>query len=66
MMDEHDSFVLVQQVWVQVSPDYETSMNTRTRIVTSETTVAEIMRWAAFPNVLGKGDVILTVPDKSE
>ena len=64
-MDEQNSFVLVQQIWVQVSSDYQTAMNTRTRIVTSETTVAEIMQWAATPNVLGKGDVILTVPDKN-
>lgn len=58
-------FVVVQEVWSQVSPDYETVQRRRTLIVTPETTVGEIMEWAERCNVIGKGDVVLTNPDSN-
>jgi hypothetical protein len=56
-------FVVIQKVWIQVSADYAAAENTRTLVVTPETTVSEIMRWAANCSVLGRGDVILTEQD---
>lgn len=55
--------VVVQKVWVQVSADYDAAERTRTLAVTPETTVGEVMRWAAAGNVLGRGDVVLTEQD---
>ena len=55
--------VVVQKVWVQVSADYDAAQRTRTLAVSPDTTVAEIMRWAAAGNVLGRGDVVLTEQD---
>ena len=55
--------VVVQKVWVQVSSDYDSVERTRTLAVTPETTVGEVMRWAAAGNVLGRGDVVLTEQD---
>ena len=55
--------VVVQKVWVQVSADYDATERTRTLAVTPETTVGEVMRWAAAGNVLGRGDVVLTEQD---
>ena len=57
------SLVVVQTVWVQVSADYDAVSKTRTLVVTPETTVGEVMRWAAAGNVLGRGDVVLTEQD---
>ncbi len=57
------SIVVVQKVWVQVSADCDTVERTRTLAVTPDTTVSEVMRWAAAANVLGRGDVVLTEPD---
>ena len=55
--------VVVQKVWVQTSSDYNSVERTRTLAVTPETTVGEVMRWAANCNVLGRGDVVLTEQD---
>ena len=55
--------VVVQKVWVQVSADYDAAARTRTIAVTPETTIGEVMRWAAAGNVLGRGDVVLTEQD---
>lgn len=55
--------VVVQKVWVQVSADYDAVARTRTIAVTPETTIGEVMRWAAAGNVLGRGDVVLTEQD---
>ena len=55
--------VVVQTVWVQVSSDYEAVARTRTLAVTPDTTVGEVMRWAAAGSVLGRGDVVLTEQD---
>jgi hypothetical protein len=55
--------VVVQKVWVQVSADYDASERTRILAVTPETTVGEVMRWAAAGSVLGRGDVVLTEQD---
>ena len=55
--------VVVQKVWVQTSSDYNAVERTRTLAVTPETTVGEVMRWAAAANVLGRGDVVLTEQD---
>ena len=55
--------VVVQKVWVQVSADYDATERTRTLAVTPETTVGEVMLWAAAGNVLGRGDVVLTEQD---
>lgn len=55
--------VVVQRVWVQVSADYDATERTRTLAVTPDTTVGEVMRWAAAGNVLGRGDVVLTEQD---
>lgn len=55
--------VVVQKVWVQVSADYDAVERTRTFAVTPDTTVGEVMRWAAAGNVLGRGDVVLTEQD---
>jgi hypothetical protein len=63
MIAEVSMFVVVQEVWSQVSPDYETVQRLRTLIVSPETTVGEIMEWSARCNVVGKGDVVLTNPD---
>ena len=55
--------VVVQKVWVQTSSDYNAVERTRTLAVTPETTVGEVMQWAAAANVLGRGDVVLTEQD---
>lgn len=55
--------VVVQKVWVQTSSDYNSVERTRTLAVTPETTVGEVMQWAAAANVLGRGDVVLTEQD---
>ena len=55
--------IVVQKVWVQVSADYDAAERTRTLAVTPETTIGEVMRWAAAGNVLGRGDVVLTEQD---
>jgi len=55
--------VVVQTVWVQVSADYDSVARTRTLAVTPETTIGEVMRWAAAGNVMGRGDVVLTEQD---
>ena len=55
--------VVVQKVWTQVSADYDAVERTRTLAVTPETTIGEVMRWAAACNVLGRGDVVLTEQD---
>lgn len=55
--------VVVQKVWVQTSSDYNSVERTRTLSVTPETTVGEVMQWAAAANVLGRGDVVLTEQD---
>ena len=57
--------VVVQTVWVQVSADYDSVARTRTLAVTPETTIGEVMRWAAAGNVLGRGDVVLTEQDNA-
>lgn len=57
------SFVVVQQVWVQVSSDCDTVGRFRTIVVTPETTVGEVMRWAAVGCVIGRSDVVLTEQD---
>lgn len=57
------SFVVVQQVWVQVSSDCDTVGRFRTIVVTPETTVGEVMRWAAVGRVIGRSDVVLTEQD---
>lgn len=55
--------VVVQRVWVQTSSDYNAVERTRTLAVTPETTVGEVMRWAAAGSVLGRGDVVVTEQD---
>ena len=55
--------VVVQKVWVQTSSDYNAVERTRTLAVPPETTIGEVMRWAAAGNVLGRGDVVLTEQD---
>ena len=55
--------VVVQKVWVQTSSDYNAVERTRTLAVTPETTVGEVLRWAAAGDVLGRGDVVLTEQD---
>ena len=55
--------VVVQKVWVQTSSDYDSVERTRTLAVTPETTIGEVMRWAAAGNVMGRGGVVLTEQD---
>lgn len=57
------NFVAVQKVWVQTSGDYQAERRTRTLILSPDTTVAEIMRWARNGNLLGLGDVVITETD---
>lgn len=57
------SYVVVQKVWCQVSADCDTVERARTVVVSPETTVAEIMRWASNCNVIGQGDVAITEQD---
>lgn len=52
-------YVASQRVWDQTSADYNAQSRTRTKIVTSQTTVGEIMEWAKYKG-LGVGDVTLT------
>lgn len=52
-------YVVSQRVWDQTSADYNAQSRTRTKVVTSQTTVGEIMEWAKYKG-LGVGDVILT------
>ena len=59
-MSDTQFFVVVQKVWVQASSDYDAVAKTRTLAVNSETTVGEIVTWAATANALAVGDVILT------
>ena len=54
---------MVQDVWVQVSADYNAVKRSRTLVVKPETTIAEVMQWAEKPNTLGKGDVRITISD---
>ena len=51
--------VVVQTVWVQVSADCDTVARTRTLAVTPETTIGEVMRWAAAGMCLGAGMLFL-------
>lgn len=44
--------VVVQRVWVQTSNDFNAVERTRTLVVTPETPIGEVMRWAAAANVL--------------
>lgn len=55
--------VVVQRVWVQTSSDFNAVERTRTLAVTPETTVGEVMRWAAAAHVLERGDVVITEQD---
>ena len=56
--------VVTQRVWAQVSADYQAAESLRTLVVGPDTTVAEVMRWAASArNFLGWGDVVLTTPE---
>lgn len=57
------SFIVVQEVWVQTSSDYDAVKRFRTLAVTPETSVGEIMEWANIPRVLGSGDVVITAED---
>lgn len=57
------TIVAVQRVWYRVSADYQAELQTRTRTIGPETTVGELMQWAKSPNVLGRGDVVLTETD---
>lgn len=61
---EPKEFVVTQRVWAQVSADYQSAESLRTLVVGPDTTVAEVMRWAASArNFLGSGDVVLTTPE---
>lgn len=67
MSKEPTEFVVTQAVWFRVSSDYQAERGLRTLVVKPETTVAEIMRWAAHGHLhgplLGRGDVVITAPD---
>ena len=58
-----NQFVIVQDVYPQVSADYAVAKNTRTLIVDETVTVKEVMDWAMSGNVLGRGDVIISRAD---
>ena len=59
-MTDPKVFVAVQKVWMQASSDYDAVAKTRTLVVNSETTIAEVMAWAKEANALAVGDVVLT------
>jgi hypothetical protein len=56
-------FVIVQEVWVQVTADYSSAKRNRTLVVEPETTIEQVMQWAEKGNLLGRGDVTITVTD---
>ena len=56
-------FVVIQEIWSQVSADYEAVKRQRTLVVEPETTIADIMQWADKSNALGKGDITVTRTD---
>lgn len=53
-------YIISQCVWEQCSADYDAAKRIRTKVVTSETTVAEIMEWSNYSKALGCGDVTIT------
>ena len=59
-MSEQPQYVVVREVWLQCSADYNALRDTATLIVGPDTTVAEIMAWAKAHHALGLGHVILT------
>ena len=62
-MDINKPIVVVQEVWVQTSANYDAAKRLRTLAVTPETTVGEIMDWAKSAHVLARGDAVLTEQD---
>jgi hypothetical protein len=54
------TFIVSVRVWSQCSAEYQAVCRLRTKAVTPETTVAEIMKWAECPHSLGADDVIIT------
>ena len=62
-MDINKPIVVVQEVWVQTSANYDAAKRLRTLAVTPETTVGEIMDWAKVTNILERGDVVITEQD---
>lgn len=54
-------FVVVMEVWNQVSADYDAAKTTETLIVKDGTTMAEIVAWYDAFNVLGRGDMVLSI-----
>jgi hypothetical protein len=58
--------VAVQDVWVQVSSNYDTTRNVRTLVVEPDTPVSKIVEWAKSGGVLGRGDVVLTLEDSTD
>lgn len=56
--DQHTKkYVVMQKAWYQASGNYDAVEKVRTLIVTSDTPIGEIMRWADEHNSLAAGDV---------
>ena len=56
-------FIVVQEVWQQVTPDCDCVRKQRTLAVTGQTTIDEVMAWAVKCDVVGRGEVVITIPD---
>lgn len=56
-------FVVTQEIWVQSSANYDGIKKLRTLIVTPETTIRDVMKWAEKCNVLASGDIVITKTD---
>lgn len=54
-----NDYVVLQNLWVQVSADYQAEKRSRVLIVSPTTTVEEIIKWSKTGDALGRGDVVL-------
>ena len=57
--------VLVQKLWLQASSDGHAVERTRTLVVKPDTTIAEVVLWAATGDALQRGDVVITEEDRA-
>lgn len=62
-MSDTTRYVVVQEVWVRASADYNASRELRTGVFSPDTTVEDVMRWAQSARVLHAGSITLTRED---
>lgn len=62
-MSDATRYVVVQEVWVRTSADYNTSRELRTRVFPPHATIEEIMYWVKSAGVFHGGSVTLTRED---